>query len=86
MTSTNAFKAWMGRASPGEKKALATAAASSVAHLRQVAHGYRTLGIPTTSPELARKIELATGGAVLREDICPACRACELASIARSQA
>ena len=80
------FKEWMTDATPEAKAVLAAAAGTSVASLRQMAHGYRTNGYVRLTPEMARKIELASNGQFRREHLCPACGRCELAAKARSRA
>jgi DNA-binding transcriptional regulator YdaS (Cro superfamily) len=64
---------------PSQKRALAELCGTSVGSLHQAAHAYRTAGELTLSPELARDIELALGGTIRREQMCPACAKCEYA-------
>jgi len=70
------LKLWLSL-SPDQKRELADACGTSVGSLHQAAHAYRTAGELTLSPELARVVELALGGAVKREQMCPACGKCE---------
>lgn len=67
---------WL-KMSPDEKRVLAEDTGSTVNSLHQIAHAYRTAGELVVSPDMAKRIEIATGGAVLREEMCPACGACE---------
>lgn len=87
---TNALRKWMAEASAAEKTKLARMAKTSVGMLRQVAGGYRTKGKPNTSPELARRLEIASEKmereglpGLQRESLCQACGRCELAKRAR---
>jgi hypothetical protein len=48
-----------------------------------MAHAYRTAGKLSLTPDLARRVEEATSGAVLREQCCVACGKCDLAAKAR---
>ena len=73
------------RLSAGAKRALATAIGTTPAGLHQLAHGYRTKGHLSLTPDLAARIEAATGGAVLREQCCTACGRCDLAMKARAR-
>jgi hypothetical protein len=91
----NKLKRWMQGATPAEQRRLARLAGTSLGTLQQIAGGYRTKGKLSTTPELARRIELAafklrpehlgTGAVVAlrREDLCRACRHCDLAKKAR---
>ena len=81
---SNIFKKWMAAATMAERVRLASLAKTTVGSLTQVAGGYRTAGKPSTGPELARRIEIASarlardGLPVLkREDLCAACGKCE---------
>jgi hypothetical protein len=65
------------------KRDLATAIGTSPAGLHQIAHSYRTSGKLSLTPDLAARVEAATGGAVLREQCCVACGKCDLARKAR---
>ncbi len=89
--SKNALRNWMLAASTKEAIQLANAAGTTLGTLQQIAGGYRTEGRAATKPELAAKLEAAS--IVLtrknlpplrREDLCPACRRCDLAAAARS--
>lgn len=68
----------------GEKRHLADAVGTTPAGLHQIAHAYRTKGVLSLTPDLAARIEAATGGAVLREQCCVACGGCDLAAKARA--
>ncbi len=65
------------------KRDLAQAIGTSPAGLHQIAHAYRTSGKLSLTPDLAARVEAATGGAVLREQCCVACGKCDLARRAR---
>lgn len=89
----NLLQRWMASATPQEKLRLARLAKTTVENLRQVAGGYRTKGKLSTTPELARRIEQAMEQnafrpqgerIILREELCTACRQCDLAKKARS--
>jgi hypothetical protein len=68
---------------PDAKRSLALAIGTTPAGLHQLAHAYRTSGKLSLTPDLAARVEAATGGAVLREQCCVACGRCELAEKAR---
>lgn len=72
------LKLWLSLDS-GQKRELADACGTSVGSLHQAAHAYRTAGELTLSPELARVVEIALGGTIKREQMCPACGKCEYA-------
>lgn len=87
---SNIFKKWMAKATMAERVRLASLAKTTVGSLTQVAGGYRTAGKPSTGPELARRIEIASVRlardglpALKREDLCAACGKCEYAKAAR---
>lgn len=82
---TNPLLDHTSRLTADQKRALATAAGTTPAGLHQIAHSYRTKGVLSLTPELAARIEAATGGAVLREQCCQACGRCDLAVKARSE-
>jgi len=65
-------------ATPEQKKRLAADCGTTVGTLHQAAHAYRTDGKPSLSPELARALEIATGGRLRRADLCRSCGACDL--------
>lgn len=67
-----------------QRKALAAKIGTSPAGLHQMAHAYRSKGILSLTPDLARRVEEATGKAVLREQCCAACGKCDLAAKARA--
>ena len=75
----NTMRRWWGKATPAQKRTLAKLAKTTVGTLHQLAGGYRTRGVVRASPELARRIEIASGGELRRVDLCPACRQCEFA-------
>jgi len=75
----NPFRRWWNAASPEQKKRLARRASTTVSSLHQLAGSYRTKGKLHASPELARRIEIASRGALKRTELCPACGRCELA-------
>lgn len=86
----NVLKKWMATATPAERARLAASAKTTIGTLKQVAGGYRTEGKPSTTPELARRVELASvrlvrdGLPVLkREDLCQACGKCEYAKLVK---
>jgi DNA-binding transcriptional regulator YdaS (Cro superfamily) len=66
--------AWLADATAAQRARVAKAAGTSVNYLYQIGGGHRVTGAG-----LARSIELATGGDVLRTDLCPACSKCEYA-------
>jgi hypothetical protein len=87
----NVFKKWMSAATLAERVRLARLAKTTVGSLSQVAGGYRTLGRPSTGPELARRIEIASVRlardglpSLKREDLCQACGKCEYAKKAKA--
>ncbi len=67
-----------------QRKALASRIGTSPAGLHQLSHAYRTAGKLSLTPDLARRVEEATSGAVLREQCCVACGKCDLAAKART--
>ena len=81
---TNPLLDHTSRLTADQKRALATAVGTTPAGLHQIAHGYRTKGHLSLTPDLAARIEAATGGAVLREQCCQACGRCDLAVKARA--
>ena len=87
MSSMSQLKAWMRIASPEEQKALASAAGTSRAYLYHLANDESGYG-RYASPELARRLEIASVGInamnprlprLLRTDLAKACRDCEFA-------
>lgn len=81
---TNPLLEHTSRLTADQKRDLAARIGTSPAGLHQIAHAYRTSGALSLTPELAARIEAATGGAVLREQSCPACGKCDLAAKARA--
>lgn len=86
----NVLQRWLGKATFDELKQLATLAGTSVEVIRQTANAYRTDGVLSTSPELAKKIEQAAAKlhrkglpVVNREALCPACGGCDFAKRCR---
>lgn len=67
-----AFKKWWREASPEAKKCAAKKAKTSYFHLSNLA----TVEGKTIGADLAGRLEVATGGAVKRGDLCEACRGC----------
>jgi hypothetical protein len=82
---SNPFQTWMRKHTLNDKIVLAKNAGTTVGTLRQIAGGYRTDGKVSTTPELARRIEIASKGELRRENLCVACGKCELAKIAREE-
>lgn len=84
---TNSLARWMAKATPVSRERLAHLADTTLGTLRQIAGSYRTKGRPRVTPELAARIERAVktigGPKVLREELCPACAACEFAKRCR---
>lgn len=82
MKTKNVMQRWIDAATPQQLAKLAKLAGTTVGTLRQIAGGYRTKGKLQVSPELARRLELASkrcGPALRRVDLCPACGRCEFA-------
>lgn len=79
----NPFNIWWMTASPEQKADAAAVAGTTVQALRQIAHAWRTGGVPSTTAETAQAIEHACsavgGPIVLRTDLCHACARCEYA-------
>jgi hypothetical protein len=81
----NPFKTWMQESTAEEKRALAAAAGTTYDNLYQMAKAYRTGGKVSVTPDMARRLEKASKGALRREDLCPACGRCDLAEKARKK-
>lgn len=79
----NPLKDWWTRATPEQKRNMADEVGTSVGAIHQMAGAYRTDGRVSVSPQVAAKIERASGGEIKREELCLACGQCELAEIAR---
>ena len=83
----NNFQRWYAQSTPDEKKALAERMGTSLATLRQAAGAWRSGGRTRVAPTFARALEEAMADLghprVDREELCPACGACDLARIAR---
>jgi hypothetical protein len=88
MSETNALKEWMAKATPQEKKYLATLAETTLPGLRQAAGAFRTNGAISLTAEFARRLELASKiihdlnenlPVLKREQLCLACSTCEYA-------
>jgi len=76
----------MDAATAEQKQRLAKLARTTLGTLYQLAGGYRTKGKVHASPELARRIEIATGKfreefptPILRSELAPVCHHCEYA-------
>lgn len=89
-TKQNAMQAWVKKATIEERKRLAKLALTTPGHIMQIAGAYRTDGVASTTPELARRLEAAAIKIhreglpeLVREDLCIACGRCELARKAR---
>lgn len=87
MSTMSQLKAWMRLATPGEQSALAGASGTSRAYLYHLANDRAGYG-RFASPELARRLEVASVGInamnprlprLLRTDLAKACRECEFA-------
>ena len=61
---------------PKARAAFAANAGTSPGALRLAAKGYRTGGRLAISPELAARLERASGGLLKRADLSPVCAAC----------
>jgi len=82
----NKIRQWLDKATVPERNKLVRLAGTTLGALRQKAGGYRNGGKLSTTPELAKSIELAAakihrdGLPVLkRTDMCVACSRCEFA-------
>ena len=82
----NALQRWLAKATPQEKQKLSIHAKISRGAMQWLAGGYRTQGKLNASPEVARRIELASVKIareglpqLKREDLCIACGRCEYA-------
>lgn len=75
----------MDAATAEQKRRLAKLADTTMGTLYQLAGGYRTKGRVHASPELARRIEIASekilnpAGSLMRGELSEACRLCEYA-------
>lgn len=86
----NVLQKWMAKATPQEKVKLAIYSKTSRGALQWLAGGYRTKGKINTSPEAARRIELAAARLhrdglpeLKREQLCATCARCEYAKNAK---
>jgi hypothetical protein len=82
----NTLLHWLSERTPEERKRFRESAGITRDSLHQMAHGYRTGGELRISPEIARRMEIASraiGPQLRREDLSPACGACELAVAGR---
>lgn len=89
----NVLKAWLTAATPAQRARLAKEARTTAGTLHQLAGGFRTDGELRASPELAKRLEIASRRVknhwrnapepLRREDLCPACGACEFAKQCR---
>jgi hypothetical protein len=82
----NKMREWLECATRDELDKLARYAKTTVGTIRQISGGYRTDGAASTTPEVARSIELASTKLlreglplIPRESLCPACAQCEYA-------
>lgn len=84
----NTLQKWIAAATLDELKTLAKLAGTTIGNIRQLSGGYRTEGQVRATPELARRLELASKDKRLRRpglkplrrvDLCPACGQCEFA-------
>lgn len=78
----NALRAWLKQATPAQRAQLVKLAKTTPGALHQLAGAYRTKGVLRASPELARRIEIATkkiGVTIKRTDLAPVCKRCEFA-------
>jgi hypothetical protein len=87
---TNSLRAWMERATPEQKRVLASLAGTTIANLHQASKGYRTKGKLRITPDLARRLEFASQQiddmpVLLREDLSPSCAGCEFAAKCRGK-
>lgn len=78
----NKMKEWLMKATKAEALSLAEKAGTSIGVLRQIAGGYRTDGVASTTPETAKAIEKAAAKLpnlpeLKRGDLCVACGKCE---------
>lgn len=79
---SNALRVWLDQATKEQATKLAKLSKTTLATLRQIAGGYRTMGAARTTPEMARNVELASAkldpaNIIKRGDLCPACAKCE---------
>lgn len=65
--------------SPDARTSFAKKAGSSPMSLRLAAHGYKTGGQLSLSPEFAARIEAASGGALPRTQLSDTCKKCPFA-------
>jgi hypothetical protein len=72
---------WYKQATTKERNQLARKAKTTLGTLRHIAGGYRDTGV---TADLAARIDRASAGAIPRESLCPACKACEFAKQCRS--
>lgn len=78
----NKMKLWLSKATKDEAIKLAAMAGTSLGVLRQIAGGYRTGGVASTTPATAKAIEKAAAQfghlpELKRGDLCIACGKCE---------
>lgn len=86
----NSLQKWMALATPQEKIRLSRLAGITRTSLQWIAGGYRTAGKLNATPDIARKLEIASAKVareglpqLAREDLCAACGRCEYAKTAR---
>ena len=82
----NKLKQWLARATIAERDKLVHLASTSTNALQQTAGAYRSEGKLSTTPEYARRLELAAARVhreglpvIKRTDLCAACNRCEFA-------
>lgn len=87
----NVLRNWMQLASADERAELAKSSGTTVGHLHQISGSYRTEGVPSTKPWLAKRLEQASLllartrlKPMRREELCVACGSCDLAEKARA--
>lgn len=82
----NAMRRWLEAATRDDLDKLAKLAKTTVGTIRQLSGAYRTGGVPSATPELARRLDIASQKMaradlppIAREELCPACSECEYA-------
>lgn len=86
----NALQSWLYKATPQQRRELAEKAGTTTASLHQASKAYRTKGVLRITPDLAARLEkaslsIAITPSLRREDLSPACSACDLAAKCRGQ-
>jgi hypothetical protein len=85
----NPLLSWLSKATAEQRKALASSAGLSAGSLHQMSRAYRTDGVLRITPEIAARLEKASlkfpiRPQLKREDLSPACGACDLARQCRT--